>query len=554
MGTNDGTPARERINILLVDDQPAKLLTYEAILRELDENLLRATSARQALEFVLKHEIAVVLIDVCMPDLDGYELAAMIREHPRHRKMSIIFVSAVLMDDLDRLRGYECGAVDYVPVPVVAEILRAKVSVFADLFRKTRELERLNAELEQRVAARTAELEASTARLRENEERLRETDRRKDEFLAMLAHELRNPLAPIRTAAQLLRIQTLPDAQRTRARDIIERQVDHMVRLVDDLLDVSRISRGVITLKRERVDLRQALERALETSRPAIEQARHDLTVTCPATVVAVEGDPVRLAQVLANLLNNAARYTPEGGRIAVTVETRGQHVDIRVEDSGVGIAADDLPRVFDLFVQVMGGSTRPIAGLGIGLALVRRLVHMHGGQVAARSDGPGRGSEFVVTLPTIEGALDPVAPPATPTLATMAEQGELPRHRVVVADDNADAAEALAILLTAAGHDAHVAHDGVEALSVAERVRPDAMFLDLGMPRLNGCEAAERIRREPWGQTTLLIALTGWGHEQDRARTTAAGFDAHVVKPIVEADVLSMLARIGTRTDPLAT
>jgi CheY-like chemotaxis protein len=236
----------DRVNILLVDDQPSKLLTYETILGGLGEHLIKVSSATEALECLLKHDIAVVLVDVCMPDFDGYELAGMIRQHPRFQQTSIIFVSAILMTDLDRIRGYECGAVDYVPVPVVPEILRAKVSVFAELYRKTRDLERLNLELEQRVTERTAALEATTVTLQE-------ADRRKDEFLAMVAHELRNPLAPIRTAAQLLRVKELDESHRARARDIIERQVDHLVCLIDDLLDVSRITRGVITLRREPV-------------------------------------------------------------------------------------------------------------------------------------------------------------------------------------------------------------------------------------------------------------------------------------------------------------
>ena len=232
-----GTKANS-VNILLVDDQPSKLLTYEAILGELGERLITANSATAALDCLLHNDIAVVLVDVCMPDCDGYELATLIRQHPRFQQTAIIFVSAILMTDLDRLRGYECGAVDYLPVPVVPDILRAKVSVFAELYRKTRQLERLNSELEERVAGRTAALEASTAALQE-------ADRRKDEFIAMLAHELRNPLAPIRTAVQVLRFEAIGEPQRARAQHVIERQVDHLVRLIDDLLDVSRITRGI---------------------------------------------------------------------------------------------------------------------------------------------------------------------------------------------------------------------------------------------------------------------------------------------------------------------
>src|SRR6185369_10101009 len=259
----------DRVNILLVDDQPAKLLTYESILGELGENLIKVSSATEALEYLLRQEVAVVLVDVVMPELDGYELAAMIRQHPRFQQTSIIFVSALMLTDLDRLRGYECGAVDYVPVPVVPEILRAKVSVFADLYRKTRALARLNTELEARVAERTAALEATTAALQE-------ADRRKDEFLAMLAHELRNPLAPIRTAVQLLRLKELGSQQRSRARDVIERQVEHLVTLIDDLLDVSRITRGMITLQREPVLIGAIVARAVETTRPLIDANHHE--------------------------------------------------------------------------------------------------------------------------------------------------------------------------------------------------------------------------------------------------------------------------------------
>jgi signal transduction histidine kinase len=531
---------KQRVNILMVDDQPSKLLTYEAILRDLGENLIQATSASEALQHLLKLEIAVILIDVCMPDLDGYELAAMIREHPRHQQTSIIFVSAILMTDLDRLRGYESGAVDYVPVPVVPEILRAKVSVFADLYRKTRQLERMNEELEARVAARTAELEATAARLRENEARLQEADRRKDEFLAMLAHELRNPLAPIRTSVQLLQLTQLPEPQRGRARDIIKRQVDHMVRLIDDLIDVSRISRGLITLQRDQVELGAVVARAVETVKPVIDEQRHTLKVSLPDQTVTLQGDETRLAQVIGNLLHNAAKYTEPGGHIALTVSHGNGRAQIRVRDNGVGIAPADLPKLFELFTQVGQGAGQTRSGLGIGLALVRRLVEMHGGTVHATSDGPSQGCEFVVTLPLAATArVSPTSQDAT--LATLVATGRGGR-RVLVVDDNADAAEAMAMLLVAAGNDVRVAHDGVHALQVAEAFTPDTIFLDLGMPRLNGWETAERIRSEAWGRDLLIVALTGWGQPQDRGRTAAAGFDAHLVKPVGEAELLEVL------------
>jgi signal transduction histidine kinase len=530
---------KEPVNILLVDDQPSKLLTYEAILKDLHENLIKATSASEALQHLLKEEIGVVLVDVCMPDLDGYELAAMIREHPRHQKTSIIFVSAVLMTDLDRLRGYEKGAVDYVPVPVVPEILRAKVSVFADLYRKTRQLERMNEELEARVAVRTAELEATAARLRENEMRLQEADRRKDEFLAMLAHELRNPLAPIRTSVQLLQLKQLPEPQRVRAREIIKRQVDHMVRLIDDLIDVSRISRGLITLQRDKLEVSAVIARAVEIVKPLIDEHRHTLKVSLPDDPVTLRGDETRLCQVVGNLLHNAAKYTDPGGHIWLTVTCDQSRVYLKIRDTGLGIAPDDLPRLFGLFTQLSDGA-RPKTGLGIGLALVRRLVEMHGGTVEAFSDGLNTGSEFVVALP-LEASVPTPAPPPDDTLVRLVTTGRGGK-RVLVVDDNADAAEALAMLLVAAGHDVRVAHDGLQTLQLAEAFRPETIFLDLGMPRLNGWETAERLRLESWGQGITLIALTGWGQPQDRDRTAAAGFDGHLVKPVGEAELLRVL------------
>ena len=361
----------------------------------LGETLITVNSATEALECLLKNEIAVVLVDVCMPDLDGYELAAMIRQHPRFQQTAIIFVSAVMLNELDRLRGYECGAVDYVPVPVVPEILRAKVSVFAELYRKTRALERLNAELEQRVAERTAALEATTAALQD-------ADRRKDEFLAMLAHELRNPLAPICTAVQLLRLKELRADQRARARDVIERQVEHLVTLIDDLLDVSRITRGMITLQREPVLIGAIVARAVETARPAIDANRHELTLDLPDELITVDGDKTRLVQVLANILHNASKFMDPGGRIHLKVTRDGSHVVISVSDTGIGIPQELIPKVFDLFTQVHSKAERAQSGLGIGLALVRRLTEMHGGTVTARSEGLGRGTEFTVRIPTL--------------------------------------------------------------------------------------------------------------------------------------------------------
>jgi signal transduction histidine kinase len=520
------------VNILLVDDQPAKLLTYESILGELGENLIKVSSATEALECLLHNDVAVVLVDVVMPDLDGYELAAMIRQHPRFQRTSIIFVSALLLTDLDRLRGYESGAVDYVPVPVVPEILRAKVRVFAELYRKTSALERLNAELEQRVAERTKALEATTAALQE-------ADRRKDEFIAILAHELRNPLAPIRTAVQLLRQRELGEVQGMRAREVIERQVQHLVRLIDDLLDVSRITRGMITLQRERVLIDSVVARAVETARPVIDARQHELTLEFPDELLTVDGDQTRLVQIIGNILHNAAKFMESGGRIVLTVSREGSFAVISVKDRGMGIPGDLMPKIFDLFSQVHQKAESPHGGLGIGLALVQRLVEMHGGTVTASSGGQGQGTEMVIRLPL-------VGVHATPMTGTLPESRRAPKvspRRILVADDNSDAVEALALQLQLAGHEVRTANDGVEALEVAESFSPQVVLLDLGMPRMDGYETARQMRRSEWGRGITLVALTGWGQQQDRKRTSDAGFDVHLVKPVTEFDLFHAIA-----------
>ena len=388
----------DRVNILLVDDQPAKLLTYETILSELGESLVTASSGREALECLLKMDIAVVLIDVCMPELDGYELASLIRQHPRFKETSLLFVSATLMTDFDRLRGYEVGGVDYLPVPIVPEILRAKVRVFAELYRKTRQLEALNKELEQRVADRTSALEATAAALQAS-------DQRKDEFLATLAHELRGPLAPLSNMLEVLKRADDDVALRRSARDTMDRQLRHLVRLVDDLLDVGRIAGNKMALRTEQVELAFIIQQSVETCRPFFEAAGHLLSVSVPAEPIHLIADPVRLTQVLNNLLNNACKYTPPGGRVGLTVWREGSDAVIAVRDTGRGIPSEMLPQIFEMFTQVDRSLERSQGGLGVGLSLVRHLVELHGGVVAARSEGEGRGSEFVVRVPALPGA-----------------------------------------------------------------------------------------------------------------------------------------------------
>ncbi len=364
---------------------------------------------------------------------------------------------------------------------------------------------------------------------------LREADRRKDEFLAMLAHELRNPLAPIRNALHLLKLPGADARVGERARGIMERQVEHMVRLVDDLLDVSRIMRDKIDLRREPIDLATVVARAVETAQPALDAEGHELTVSLPAEPLRLDGDLVRLAQVVSNLLHNAAKYTERGGKIALAAERRGDEAVLRVRDNGIGVSPELLPRIFDMFVQAERRTRDARGGLGIGLTLVRRLVEMHGGSIEARSDGPGTGSEFVVRLPLLPGAATGDRPPVP---AAGPPAGKPAPRRVLVADDNPDAADSLAMMLRLQGHDVRVAYGGRAALEQARSEAPDVALLDLGMPVLDGYELAKQFREDPCLRQVLLVAVTGWGQTEDRRRTQEAGFHHHLVKP-VEAEAL---------------
>jgi PAS domain S-box-containing protein len=371
------------------------------------------------------------------------------------------------------------------------------------------------------------------------EEVLREADRRKTEFLAVLGHELRNPLAPIRNGLQIIRQARGDRAAEDRAVAVMERQVAHMVRLVDDLLDLSRITKGKIELRRDRLDLAAAVQDAVDACRPLVEDRGHELTVTLPPAPVWVDGDRTRLAQVFSNLLTNAARYTERGGRVRLTAERQGSDAVVSVADNGSGIPADVLPRVFDMFTQADRPLERTQGGLGIGLSLVKGLVELHGGSVKARSDGPGLGSEFVVRLPVLlESAGTPARRPAP-----VARSARCPRRRVLVVDDNGDSAESMAELLAVMGHETRTARDGLEAVAAAGAFRPDVVLLDIGLPKLNGYDACRRIREQPWGKGMVLIAQTGWGQDEDRARSREAGFNFHLVKPIDPAALEKLLA-----------
>jgi PAS domain S-box-containing protein len=372
-----------------------------------------------------------------------------------------------------------------------------------------------------------------------SEEALREADCRKDEFLAILAHELRNPLAPIRNSLHILRMTSQHDQAAKRVGEMMERQVNHMVRLVDDLMEVSRITRGKIELRKEPVELAAVVRSAVETSRPLIEAAGHQLALTIPPEPLTLEGDPVRLTQVVANLLNNAAKYTDAGGQIWLTVRRDGHGVAISVRDTGTGIPPEMLARVFDLFTQVDRHAERTQGGLGIGLTLVKRLVEMHGGSVQARSEGTGRGSEFVVRLP-----LATTREPTSLSGPKGSASTVLAPRRVLVVDDNHDAADSLGTLLRLLGADVHIVYSGPDALEALAAYQPAVVLLDIGMPGMDGYEVAQRIREQPAFQDVTLIALTGWGQEADRNRTQAAGFDYHLIKP---ADVSALETLLGS-------
>ena len=382
---------------------------------------------------------------------------------------------------------------------------------------------------QRRLEAEQENLRQSIELQRQMRAALTESDRRKDEFLATLAHELRNPLAPVRNATYILRAKLPPTPELHWARDVIDRQVTQMTRLIDDLMDVSRISRGTFELRREHLALDDVIRSALETSRPMIDASGHELTVHLPPEPLYLDADAIRLAQVFANVLNNAAKYTGPGGRIAIAVTRDLGTVSVTVQDSGIGIPTGMLTRIFEPFTQLDQSLERSRGGLGIGLALARRLVEMHGGTIEAHSTGPGNGSQFVVRLPLSSQQ----GMPRQPLPGGRVPTPDVGRHRILIADDNNDSATSLSILLNDAGYDVRTAGDGVQALETAEQFRPDIALLDIGMPKLNGYDVARQLRDQPWGRQMLLIAITGWGGADHRQQTTQAGFDHHLTKPV---------------------
>jgi signal transduction histidine kinase len=500
----------DRPVVLVVDDEEIALYRKAHILRRADFEVIEARSGPEALVAVAAHRPRVVVLDVNLPGLDGWEVCRRLKADAATASTLVLQVSATYVSEEDRAKALEGGADACLTEPIEPPVLIATVRA---LLRARRAEDALRDALDREAAARAAAEAAN---------------RTKDEFLATLSHELRNPLAPLRNALEILSLPGADPALAEQARQTMERQLKHMVRLVDDLLDLSRISRGVVTLRKERVELASAVHAALETSAPLIRQRGHDLVVQLPEEPVYLHADPTRLAQVFANLLHNAAKYTEPRGHLRLTGERVDDEVVVRVWDTGIGIPADALGRVFEIFAQVEHAGTRAQGGLGVGLSLVRGLVELHGGTVEAHSDGPGRGSVFTVRLPALAGALPEAdgAPAAEPEPSRAG-------CRVLIVDDNRDSADSLCTMLTLKGHEARVAYDGASALAAAEAMCPDAILLDIGLPGMDGYEVARRLLERPWRSEAVVVAVTGWGHVEDRERARLSGFDHHMTKPL---------------------
>jgi signal transduction histidine kinase/DNA-binding response OmpR family regulator len=667
---------QEKVNILVVDDLPEKHLVFRSILDELGQNIISARSGQEALKYILEMEFAVILLDVNMPDIDGLETASLIRQYKKSAQTPIVFITAYV-DELQARRGYALGAVDYIPSPVVPEVLRSKVRVFVELFRMNRQLQKQAAqreELARSEAARAAAEEAihradylaeasqvlsrslnlddtiaavlslsvpmlcdrailgipdkeggvrrlemhpapraddpevftpelraaadqvirdkhfklwrkdgrvaaicpltagdeirgalallgevrrfdsghvslirefaSRASIAMENARLysavQEADQRKNEFLAMLAHELRNPLAPIRNAVHILATAESLPPKLSWARDVIGRQADHMSRLIDDLLDVSRIVQGKVAVKPEKLQLSTVVERSVEASAPRLHQREQVLDVVLPPEPIEIEGDSVRLSQVLSNLINNACKFSPVGSHIRLDAGYRDGELQIAVKDQGAGIAPEFLPRMFDLFAQADQSLDRSQGGLGIGLTLVKHLVELHGGRVWAESEGLGKGATVALALPA-RVASAPAAP--LPSVTHTPAPAGATAARILVVDDLAASAETLMTLLEMEGFEVRVAHEGQAALEIAREFKPTVVLLDIGLPGMNGFEVAHGLRLLPECRDALLIALTGYGEAESRSRSAQAGFDFHMVKP---ADVNLLLAMLA--------
>ncbi len=538
------------INILIVDDEEKNLTVLETVLADPGYRLVRAASAEAALLALVAEDFALLILDIRMPGMTGFELAQTIKERKKTARVPIIFLSAYSGEDQHMLEGYGAGAVDYLNKPVNAIVLRSKVAVFAELHRRQRESAQVNRALLAEVAERRRAEERSRElnetleqRVKERTDALGEADRRKDEFLAMLGHELRNPLAAIGNAVQMIRNLGSEPGTVGWAHDIIERQSGNLRQIVNDLLDVARITRGRVGLRRQSVDVAQIIARAAEAVRPLFEAKSHELDIALAAAGrLRVEADPARLEQCIVNLLINAAKFTPERGRIALTEQHMGAQAVITVRDNGIGIEAGLLPEIFELFTQANQSLDRSEGGLGIGLNICRQLIALHGGTISAHSAGLGHGAEFTIRLPALReleaGSAAPV-PAASVTPDSSA-------RRVLVVDDNLDTVRTLARMLSRRGHEVCMAYDGLGALKAAHDFKPDVFLLDLGLPGIDGYELARRLRAEGFAGA-LMIAISGYAQQSDREGSRAAGFDRHFAKPVEFPELLAAIRPAST-------
>jgi signal transduction histidine kinase len=556
----------ERARILIVDDLPEKLLVFRTVLEDVDADVVVARSGAEALKRVLEDNFAVILLDVNMPDIDGLETANLIRQHKRTRHTPIIFITAYA-DEMQTALGYRLGAVDYILSPVIPEVLRTKVRVFVDLYQTHAALARSNQALEHRVTERTAELQRSNERLQaEIAERMRaesereallerekvlraeaeELSRLKDEFLATMSHELRTPLNAIFGWITLLRTRRLDAPTQERALETIERNARAQKRLIEDLLDVSRIVTGKVALELALVDPRRVIQAALLTMQPAAHAKGIKLVPLLDTSAGTLRGDFARLQQVVCNLLSNAIKFTASGGQVEIVLAQRNEEAEITVRDSGQGINAEFLPYVFDRFRQEDGSISRRHGGLGLGLAIVRHLIELHGGTVEASSAGEGLGATFTIRLPVRATSLSGRAP-ELPAPTKVSTSSRLVGVHVLVVDDDPGARELMANILQGYGARVSLASTGPNALTQLFELKPHVLLADLGMPEMDGFALIEQVRAlDPSvGGRTPAIAVTAYASVQDRLRALQAGYQNHVAKPVEPEELAAVIASV---------